>query len=128
MDTEHSDKLILCVEDHQGFADLIRDSLSEFKIKFASNYHDAVRLLEEHSFSLVLLDHSLAGEKTGFDVCRFIRDRGIRTPVFMITLTKQITHDDVRDAGGDGLIRKDIDFIPLLKTITRTMVGRDDER
>ena len=128
MDTERADKLILCVEDHQGFADLIRDSLSEFKVKFASNYDDAVQLLEEHRFSLILLDHSLAGEKTGFDVCRYIRERGVRTPVFMITLTKQITHDDVHGAGGDGLIRKDIDFIPVLKTITNTVVGRDDDR
>ena len=128
MDTGQADRLILCVEDHQGFADLIRDSLSEFKVKFASNYDDAIRLLEAHRFSLILLDHSLAGDKTGFDVCRYIRERGIRTPVFMITLAKQITHDDVRDVGGDGLIRKDVDFIPVLKTITRTMVGHDDER
>jgi DNA-binding response OmpR family regulator len=70
----------------------------------------------------------LAGDKTGFDVCRYIRERGIRTPVFMITLAKQITHDDVREVGGDGLIRKDIDFIPVLKTITDTVVGREGER
>jgi CheY-like chemotaxis protein len=128
MGTDQADRLILCVEDHQGFVDLIRDSLSEFKIKFASNYDDATRLLEEHRFSMILLDNSLAGDKTGFDVCRYIRERGIRTPVFMITLAKQITHDDVREVGGDGLIRKDIDFIPVLKTITDTVVGREGER
>jgi CheY-like chemotaxis protein len=123
MDSDRSHKLILCVEDHQAMADLIRDRLAQFDFEFATNYDDAVRLLESHHFSLILIDQCLEGERTGLELCTYIRDRGIDTPTFLMSTEDFISHEIVRNAGGRALIRKDQHFLSVLTSIANGVLS-----
>lgn len=114
MDSTPLEKLILCVEDHDGMAAMIRNHLSRFSTKFAASYDEAVSLLDDHHFSFFLVDLNLKGDKTGIDVCRQIRHRGLQTPVFLMTASLELDQEDISQIGATGLIRKDHRFLTNL--------------
>ena len=123
MDSQRPEKLILCVEDHDGMAQFLRDYLSRFPAEFAASYDEAHRLLDEHHFSLFLLDYHLEDNKTGLDLCRCIRERGIRTPVFVMSVSGDLDTETVRQAGGNGFIRKNHEFTTVLDAILDSVLG-----
>lgn len=53
----------------------------------ASNYDDAISIIEKHRIGLFLLDINLENEKNGLDICEYLRNHVLHkdTPVIFIT-------------------------------------------
>jgi len=112
-------KRILLVEDEPRLARTLSDRLK------AENYHvessgDGVIGLErasQESFDLIILDVMLPG-LNGFDVCRDLRQKGIDTPIIMLTARGQVTDCVVGlKLGADDYVTKPFKFIELLARI-----------
>jgi DNA-binding response OmpR family regulator len=79
-------KQILVVEDEAGIAFALEADLRAegYGVTVASTGDEALRLAGGESFDLILLDVMLPGPD-GFEVCRSLRRRELRTPIVMLT-------------------------------------------
>lgn len=112
---------VLCVEDHEGIRKVIREELSRFDVKFADTYEAAIKLLNDHDFSFILLDFQIAGSRTGLDVCRYARVRGVTVPIYLMTASGHLTEEIGKKYGADGVIIKGRDLITTLAKITASV-------
>ena len=110
---------ILLVEDEKKIADALKKGLAEqqFHVEVAYDGLIAKKKLEDHSFSLVILDINLPG-MNGYELCKYIRSRDEKTPVIMLTALNDI-NDKIEgfDAGADDYMIKPFDFKELLVRI-----------
>jgi len=121
---------ILIVEDEPALGMAIRDEL-EFEGFEASIVEDGVTALErilEASPDLVILDLMLPG-KSGFDVCREVRQQGRSTPIIMLTARAQDA-DKVRglELGADDYVVKPFSLAELtarIRAVLRRSAARD---
>ena len=81
---------ILIVEDEPGIALGLEDDLKMegYEVEVLADGNAACRRALEYTFDLILLDVMLPG-KDGFDVCRELRRRGMRSPILMLTAKAQ---------------------------------------
>lgn len=77
---------ILVIEDELDIAELIKISLMElsFDVELASSGEQAMTLLEENEYALVMLDVMLPG-MSGLDVCRLLRTQKPEQAILMLT-------------------------------------------
>jgi CheY-like chemotaxis protein len=87
----------------------------------ATDGHKALRLVEEQSFDLVLLDINMPG-MNGQDTLKALRARpGKRLPVLMVSgHDDEATRQHFFDLGADGLLVKPLAAAPLRQAIART--------
>ncbi len=110
---------ILLVEDEPSLVLTLTDRLvSEgYRVEIAGDGNSALAHAEEGPFDLVLLDVMLPG-KNGFDVCRDLRQRGVSTPVLMLTARTQVVDRVVGlKLGADDYLTKPFEMIELLARI-----------
>jgi two-component system alkaline phosphatase synthesis response regulator PhoP len=110
---------ILLVEDEPSLVLTLTDRLvSEgYRVETAGDGNSALARAEETPFDLVLLDVMLPG-KNGFDVCRDLRQRGVSTPVLMLTARAQVVDRVVGlKLGADDYLTKPFEMIELLARI-----------
>jgi len=81
---------ILIVEDEPGIALGLEDDLKMegYEVEVLADGNAACRRALEIPFDLILLDVMLPG-KDGFEVCRELRRRGMRSPILMLTAKAQ---------------------------------------
>ena len=110
---------ILLVEDEDSLILTLRDRLvSEgYETSVAMDGDTAVQTATRKSFDCILLDVALP-KKNGFDVCREIRQRGVQTPVLMLTARGQVI-DRVLGLklGADDYVTKPFEMAELLARI-----------
>jgi len=110
---------ILVVEDEETLVLTLRDRLlSEgYAVETTGDGNEALELATHSMFDLVLLDVALPG-KNGFDVCRDLRQRGVQSPILMLTARGQII-DRVLGLklGADDYLTKPFDSMELLARI-----------
>jgi two-component system alkaline phosphatase synthesis response regulator PhoP len=110
---------ILLVEDEDSLILTLRDRLvSEgYETSVAMDGDTAVETATRKSFDCILLDVALP-KKNGFDVCREIRQRGVQTPVLMLTARGQVI-DRVLGLklGADDYVTKPFEMVELLARI-----------
>jgi PAS domain S-box-containing protein len=80
---------VLLVDDDQGDFEMIRVMLSktehqEFKLDWVSNYEEALDAFKATAHDVYLLDYFLE-DRTGLDLLKEARDRGITAPIIMLT-------------------------------------------
>ncbi|MFT3701596.1 MAG: response regulator transcription factor [Agriterribacter sp.] len=77
---------ILLVEDEASVISLIKRGFSEkgIDVSVAMDGNTGLRMAQEHSFDVILLDIMLPG-MNGIEVCRHLRNDSIHTPVLMLT-------------------------------------------
>lgn len=77
---------ILIVEDDELMSGALKDQLEfdGYEIETASDGEEGLNKIEENDYDLILLDVMLP-KKSGFDVCREIRAKKIKTPLLMLT-------------------------------------------
>ncbi len=77
---------ILVIEDDESISEVIRLHLSGegYEVATAANGHLGLTQATTRSFSVIILDLQLPG-LGGIDLCRQLREAGIRTPVIMLT-------------------------------------------
>ncbi len=121
---------ILIVEDEEKLARSLKKGLemSGYAADYLGDGEAGQRRLElyEQDYDLAILDLMLPG-KTGADVCREIRARGITLPVLFLT-GRDSTEDKVKalDSGGDDYIVKPFVFDELLARV-RALLRRPSE-
>ena len=119
---------ILVVEDEEHVAHFIQKGLKEegHAVDVSHDGEDGGFLAEINDYDLILLDIMLP-KKNGIAVCREIRDRGVITPVLMLTARDSV-EDRVRglDAGADDYLVKPFAFEELLARV-RALLRRRSE-
>src|SRR5213593_3031706 len=99
---------ILVVEDEPKMAGLLRRGLVEegYAVDVAANGTDGLWAAAENPYDAVVLDLMLP-DVPGIDICRQLRERGLRVPVLMLT-ARDAVPDRVAglDAGADDYLVK----------------------
>jgi two-component system alkaline phosphatase synthesis response regulator PhoP len=110
---------ILLVEDEPGLVMTLTDRLVAEGYDVESE-GDAIRGLATGStrtFDLILLDVMLPGGN-GFDVCRTLRQRGVQTPILMLTARGQVVDRVVGlKLGADDYLVKPFEMAELLARV-----------
>lgn len=83
---------ILLVEDELGLVMTLTDRLTSegYAVEAAHDGETGLARATNEPFDLIILDVMLP-RRGGFDVCRDLRQRGVRTPIIMLTARGQIT-------------------------------------
>lgn len=119
-------KKILIVEDQADIRDLVRMTLEmgDFQVHEAPDGAAALRLAEQLSPDLMLLDVMMPGGIDGLEVCRRIRanPRLKRTRILMLSARDQASDRRAgKDAGADDYLTKPFSPRELLQAVTRAL-------
>jgi two-component system copper resistance phosphate regulon response regulator CusR len=110
---------ILLVEDEVKLGKVICDELvrSGYETDHAVDGLEALKMFEQHTYSLVLLDINLP-YKSGYVLCREFRDQNKKVPIIMLTAAGEI-HDKVEafNMGADDYIVKPFHFVELFARV-----------
>lgn len=110
---------ILVVEDEQKVARALREGLEaqQYEVTTAASGEEGFYLLSAERYDLVILDLMLPG-RDGLDVLRTIRQRGVSTPVLVLT-ARDAVEDRVLglDSGADDYLIKPFAFPELLARV-----------
>ena len=110
---------ILIVEDEPGLVLTLEDRLRAegYVAGVARDGEDGFRRASTEPWDLILLDGMLP-RKSGFDVCRDLRAKGVKTPVLMLTARGQVSDRVVGlKLGADDYLVKPFDMSELLARI-----------
>jgi two-component system, OmpR family, alkaline phosphatase synthesis response regulator PhoP len=110
---------ILLVEDEPGLVLTLTDRLSRegYRVETAGDGETGLERAVGEPFDLVLLDVMLP-KMNGFDVCRALRQRGVDTPVIMLTARGQVVDKVVGlKLGADDYLTKPFETAELLARI-----------
>ena len=115
---------VLMIDDDVVIAQSTAEYFNMFDIKtaFVTSFDDAVEFLEENMVSLLLLDINL-GDKSGFELCKKVREN-YDMPILFISA--RTSDDDVLIAlniGGDDYIKKPYTLSILLAKV-KTILAR----
>jgi len=112
-------KRVLLIEDEAGLVLTLGDRLRAegFDVSVASNAPEGAERATRGPWDLILLDVMLPGG-SGFDVCRDVRQRGISTPIVMLTARGQVVDRVIGlKLGADDYLTKPFEMIELLARI-----------
>lgn len=110
---------LLLIEDDRRVASFVQKGLEaeRYKVEVAADGEQGIEMALTGLYDLILLDILLPA-RNGIDVCRSLRERGIRTPILMLT-AKDTLEDKVTGlgAGADDYLTKPFAFEELLARI-----------
>jgi two-component system, NtrC family, response regulator len=110
---------ILAVDDEQNLLELLLTVLRKrgFKVKTALNGMEALKLLDQESFQLALLDLKM-GPVNGVELLREIKDRRPVIKVIMMTAYPTTeTRIKASENGASAYLTKPVDIQKLVDTI-----------
>jgi two-component system OmpR family response regulator len=114
---------VLVVEDDVKMAGLLRRGLVEegHAADVAASADDALWMAAAVEYDAIVLDVMLPG-RDGFEVCRGLRERGVWSPVLMLT-ARDAVEDRIAglDAGADDYLPKPFSFAELLARLRALM-------
>jgi DNA-binding response OmpR family regulator len=121
---------ILVIEDEPDMLTILRDNLEleGYRVDLAKTGEDGLKLALRDSPDVILLDIMLPG-MSGYDVCRNLRSRGVKTPVILIT-ARNSEMDRVAglDLGADDYVGKPFNIGEVLARVrVQIRHGRDQE-
>jgi two-component system, OmpR family, response regulator len=107
---------VLVVEDEPVIAEALVNGLraEAYSVDHTDRGDDALWRITEHRYDAIILDVMLPG-MNGYVVCRTARERGITTPILMLT-AKDGEYDQAEglDTGADDYVTKPFSFVVLL--------------
>lgn len=120
---------ILVVEDEHKIAGAIKRGLEQEKYAVDVEYSadSGLGAALNEPYDLMIIDRMLPGGIEGLDICRKVREKGLHTPVLILTAKDQV-RDRVSglDAGADDYLIKPFSFEELLARI-RALLRRPHE-
>ena len=109
----------MLIEDEEGLRVTLSDRLQSdgFMVTVCSNGEEGFERAIQLPFDLIILDVMLPG-KSGFDVCRDIRQAGLATPILMLTARGQTVDKVVGlKLGADDYVTKPFEMAELMARI-----------
>ncbi len=110
---------VLLIEDEEGLILTLTDRLRSegFDVVSASEGKSGFELASSGTFDLIILDLMLPN-KSGYDICRDLRQQGINAPILMLT-AKGETIDKVLGLklGADDYLTKPFEMMELLARV-----------
>lgn len=123
---------ILVVEDDKAILMSFKDDLEfeGYEVAASSNGKDALKQALDGGFDLIVLDILLPG-LNGFEVCKKLREGGVKTPVLMVTAAKTEEMDKVMglELGADDYLTKPVgsrELVARVKAILRRARKEDE--
>jgi DNA-binding response OmpR family regulator len=123
---------ILVVEDDKAILMGLKDDLEfeGYEVATAADGKDGLKQALGGGFQLVVLDILLPG-LNGFEVCKKLREAGVKTPILMVTAAKTEEMDKVvgLELGADDYVTKPIgsrELVARVKAILRRARKEDD--
>jgi DNA-binding NtrC family response regulator len=116
---------ILVVDDEEALRTVLSSELENegYAIASAGDGDDAINILRDRTFDLVLLDIKMP-RVDGFEVLRFIKDRFPSTKVIMLTGFADLKNAiESKKLGAEDFVSKPYDLVDLLTTIERVLSG-----
>lgn len=120
---------VLVVDDERNICFLLEVALRQqgFEVQVAGTGREALDILADRVPDIVLLDVMLP-DLDGFEVCRRMRETGLRTPILFLS-AKDATEDKIRGLtlGGDDYVTKPFsleEVVARIHTVLRRL-GRD---
>ena len=110
---------LLLVEDEPGLVMTLSDRLTAegYEVEEAGDAPTALQSATTGQFDAILLDVMLPGGN-GFDICRTLRQRGIHTPILMLTARGQVVDRVVGlKLGADDYLVKPFEMAELLARV-----------
>jgi two-component system, OmpR family, response regulator len=107
---------VLVVEDEEELARGLRNGLEAegFAVDLAHDGTDGLWKAREHAYDAIVLDIMLPG-MNGFRVCAALRDKGIWTPILMLTAKDgELDEAEALDTGADDYLTKPFSSVVLL--------------
>ncbi|MBP2478914.1 DNA-binding response OmpR family regulator [Crossiella equi] len=115
---------VLVVEDERRLAESLQWGLEAegYAVDLAHDGLEGLALAQEHPYQVIVLDIMLPG-LNGYRVCAALRERGVRTPILMLT-AKNGEYDEAEalDTGADDFLGKPFSYVVLaarLRALTR---------
>src|SRR6187455_3861362 len=85
-----------------------------FDVESATDAHSGLARATSGQFDVILLDVMLPGGN-GFDICRAVRQKGLQTPILMLTARGQVVDRVVGlKLGADDYLTKPFEAIELM--------------
>jgi two-component system, OmpR family, alkaline phosphatase synthesis response regulator PhoP len=112
-------KKVFLVEDEPGLVLTLTDRLQSegYHVEHAADGTKALERAAAEPFDVILLDVMLPGTN-GFDIVRDLRNRGVMTPVIMLTARGQVADKVVGlKLGADDYLAKPFDMMELMARI-----------
>src|SRR5262252_1981481 len=109
-------KRILLVEDEAGLVLTLTDRLTSegYKVESARDGEAGFDRASNEAFDAIILVVMLP-RKNGFDVCRDLRQRGVKTPILMLTARGQVVDKVVGlKLGADDYLTKPFEAMELM--------------
>jgi two-component system, OmpR family, alkaline phosphatase synthesis response regulator PhoP len=110
---------ILLVEDEPGLVLTLSDRLTSegYQVESVRDGNGGLERSSNDLFDLIILDVMLP-HKNGFDVCRDLRQRGVNTPILMLTARGQVVDKVIGlKLGADDYLTKPFEMIELLARV-----------
>ncbi|HWX43011.1 MAG TPA: response regulator transcription factor [Blastocatellia bacterium] len=110
---------VLVIEDEPGLVMALTQRLSSegYAVETAGDGNEGLARGTAEPFDVIILDLMLP-HKSGFDVCRDLRQRGINTPIIMLTARGQVVDRVVGlKLGADDYLTKPFAMMELLARI-----------
>jgi DNA-binding response OmpR family regulator len=117
---------ILIVEDEPNMRLGLKDNLEfeRYEVDIATNGDEGLKKILENDYNLVLLDVMLP-QMSGFDICKTVRNKGITTPIILLTAKgEEIDKVLGLELGADDYVTKPFSLRELLARI-KAVLRRD---
>jgi CheY-like chemotaxis protein len=119
---------ILIVEDNQQTQLIIKVALrNEYELQSVTNVSEAISLLSNNNFDLILLDLNLQGKEDGKIILIEIREKmkNFDLPVIIISAYDLKPEDEeFFNENADGFISKPFDKETLLQTVNKILLKK----
>jgi DNA-binding NarL/FixJ family response regulator len=118
---------ILAVDDHpifrKGLVALIQDEYQKSTIVEAENGREAIELILEKSFDIIILDIDMP-EKSGMDVLDFLRENSIESNTIILTMhNDEMFFNEAFNRGAKGFLLKEDSSLEIIDCIKKVLVG-----
>ena len=119
----------MVIEDEHKIAGAIKQGLAQEKFAVDVEYDadNGLGAALNETYDAMVIDRMLPGSLEGLDICREVRERGIHTPILLLTAKDQI-RDRVEglNAGADDYLIKPFSFEELLARV-RALLRRPSQ-
>ncbi len=132
-------KRVLIVDDQPRVLEVLRDILASFQhqhayeITTAQSVANALVILQRERFDIILLDMVMPGigdplvRRQGLDLLKRVRDRGVTTPVLMMSGDWESRKEaDALIEGAFGYLHKPFDIGELDRLVARALASATD--